>query len=193
MDENAMLQLLKDNPERGLQAIIETYGPAVHKICSSYLSGCRQEDIEEAESDVYVKLWKHRESVIINETYSLKSYLFAIARNTCIDRQRSAQPETLSLEAVSENGFEPAAPDQTEGTVAAGWLSDTVRSAVAELDEPARSIYYARYYEGLSIREVAAKLNLPEKKVENTLRRSRKKLRSILVKKGVTSYEEFEG
>ena len=97
MDENALLQLLKDNAERGLQAIIETYGPAVHKICSSYLSGCRQEDIEEAESDVYVKLWKHRESIIINETYSLKSYLFAIARNTCIDRQRSVQPETLSL------------------------------------------------------------------------------------------------
>ena len=193
MDDINLLKLLKSNPERGLRNIIQTYGPAVHKICSAHLSGQRQADIEEAEADVYVKLWKHRESVIINETYSLKSYLFAIARNTCIDRQRSAQPEPLSLEAASENGFEPAAPERTEDSAAAGWLSDAVRSAVAELDEPARSIYYSRYYEGKSIREIAAKLNLPEKKVENSLQRNKKRLRSILAKKGVTSYEEFEG
>ena len=193
MDDTALLKLLKDNPERGLQTIIQIYGPAVHKICSFCMSGYQQQDIEEAESDVYVKLWKHRESVIINENYSLKSYLFAIARNTCIDRQRSAQPEALSLEVALENGFEPAASEQTEGKAVAGWLSDTVQSAVAELDEPARSIYYARYYEGLSIRGVAEKLGISEKKVKNTLLRSKKKLRSILAKKGVTSYEEFEG
>ena len=91
MDDTALLKLLKDNPERGLQTIIQIYGPAVHKICSFCMSGYQQQDIEEAESDVYVKLWKHRESVIINENYSLKSYLFAIARNTCIDRQCTAR------------------------------------------------------------------------------------------------------
>ena len=81
MDEQQLLDLLQTDPEQGMRQIIHVYGPAVHKICSVLLAGRPREETEEAEADVFVKLWKNRERVRLSEKYSLKSYLFAIARN----------------------------------------------------------------------------------------------------------------
>lgn len=190
MDEQQLLDLLKTDPEQGMQQIIHVYGPAVHKICSVLLAGRPREETEEVEADVFVKLWKNRERVRLSEKYSLKSYLFAIARNASKDRLRSLKPEILSLEAFTELGIEPEAPGSIEDLAAEQWLRETVASAVSELDEPARSIFRERFYERRSVKEIAAHLNLPEKKVENILHRGKSKLRSILAEKGVTSYEE---
>ena len=192
MDEKQLLTLLKTDAEQGMRQMIHVFGPAVHKICASLLARRQCEDIEEAEADVFVKLWKNREKVQLSETYSLKSYLFAIARNVCIDRLRSASPETLSLESAVEIGLEPEASERTEDIAAGNWLRETVLSAINELKEPARSVFYCRYYESRSVRDIATHLQLSEKKVENILHRDKSKLRSILAEKGVTSYEEFE-
>ena len=190
MDEQQLLDLLKTDPEQGMQQIIHVYGPAVHKICTVLLAGLPREETEEAEADVFVKLWKNRERVRLSEKYSLKSYLFAIARNASKDRLRSLKPEILSLEAFTELGVEPESPECIEDLVLKRRLQETVASAVSKLDEPARSIFRERFYERRSVKEIAAHLNLPEKKVENILHRGKSKLRSILAEKGVTSYEE---
>ena len=190
MDEQSLLDLLQTDPEQGMQQIIHVYGPAVHKICSVLLAGRPREETEEAEADVFVKLWKNRERVRLSEKYSLKSYLFAIARNASKDRLRSLKPEMLSLDAVTDLGIEPESPARLEDLAAKRWLQEAVTSAVSELDEPARSIFRERFYEQRSVKEIAAHLDLPEKKVENILHRGKSKLRSILAEKGVTSYEE---
>lgn len=191
MDEQALLDLLKTDVEAGIRQIIHVYGPAVHRICASILAGRPREELEEAESDVFVKLWKYRERVRLSETCSLRRYLFTIARNVSKNKLHGVRAETLSLEATLEDGIEPEASENTEETAAADWLRDTVAEAVAELDEPACSIFRKRYYDRCSVKEIAAHLNLPEKKVENILHRGRKRLRAILAEKGVTSYEEF--
>ena len=192
MDDQTLLGMLQTDAEQGMRLAIRVYGPAVHKICASYLAGRPREELEEAEADVFVRLWKYRERIKLSETYPLRSYLFAIARNVSKDRLHRSQPVALSLDAAREDGVEPAAPECTEDAAAEGWLSDTVQAAVAELDEPTRSVFRERYFGGRSVKDIASRLNLPEKKVENILHRDRAKLRSILAEKGVTSYEEFE-
>ncbi len=192
MDEQRLLTLLKTDSEQGMRQMIHVYGPPVHKICASILAGRQCEEIEEAEADVFVKLWQHRDRVQLSETYSLKSYLFAIARNVCRDRLRNASPETLSLEVAAENGLEPESSERTEDNATGQWLRETVLSAINELKEPTRSVFYSRYYEGRTVRDIATHLHFSEKKVENILHRGKSKLRSILAEKGVTSYEEFE-
>ena len=192
MDDQTLLNLLQTDAENGMRQVIRIYGPAVHKICASFLAGRPREELEEAEADVFVRIWKYRGRIQLSETYPLRSYLFAIARNVSKDRLHRTRPDTLSLDAALEDGIEPEAPDNTEEAAADGWLKDAVAASVAELDEPARSIFRERYYERRGVKEIAARLGLPEKKVENILHRDRVKLRSILAEKGVTSYEEFE-
>lgn len=189
MDERRLLKMLTEQPERGVEQLIHTYGRAVHKICASILAGFPPEEIEEAESDVFVNVWTHRDRIRPDEKCSLKSYLFAIARNVSRDRLRAAKQAPLSLDQALADGIEPSSPELTDDNVVQDWLQGEMLTSLEELGEPDQSVFLLRYYLGLSIKDIAERLSLPPKKVENILYRGKQKLRTILHRKGVTPYE----
>ncbi|MCR5376648.1 MAG: sigma-70 family RNA polymerase sigma factor [Lachnospiraceae bacterium] len=189
MDESTLLKKLTSEPGRGLEQLIQTYGPAVHKICRSILADLPPEEIEEAESDVFVNIWQHRDRIRTDNGCSLKSYLYAVARNVARDRLRAAKSAPLSLDRALENGIEPESGELTDDNVVREWLQDEVLTSLAELGEPEHGIFLERYYLGRSAKAIAKRRGLPQKKVENLLYRGKAKLRQILSKKGVTPYE----
>ncbi len=189
MDENDLLHMLTTDPERGVGQLIRAYGPAVHKICGSILAGFPQEEVEEAEADVFVNIWKHRESIRIGDNLSLKGYLYTTARNVSRDRLRKAKPALCSVEEAMEDGIELRSPESVDDSVVQEWLQSTLLASLEELGEPERSVFLERYYLGRSVKNIATGLDLPAKKVENILYRGKARLRAILDRKGVTSYE----
>lgn len=189
MDERTLLEMLTTKPERGVEQLIHIYGPAVHKICRSILAGLPPEEIEEAESDVFVNIWQHRDRIRLDEACSLKSYLYAVARNVSRDRLRALKPSALSLDLALEDGIEPQSPELTEDNVVNDWLQDQVLASLEELGEPERNVFLERYYLGRSVKNIAERMDYPTKKVENILYRGKLRLREILKKKGVTPYE----
>ena len=60
-----------------------------------------------------------------------------------------------------------------------------LRQAVDELPSPDREIFIRRYYLYERVKEIAARLGLPEKTVENRLFRGRRRLRQKLLERGV--------
>ncbi len=189
MDERKLIQMLTTQPERGVEQLIHTYGRAVHKICASILAGYPPEEVEEAESDVFVNVWTHRDRIRPDEGCSLKSYLFAIARNISRNRLKATKQAPFSLDRALEDGIEPQSPELTDDNVVNDWLQGEMLTSLEELGEPDRTVFLLRYYLGRSVKDVAEQLSLPPKKVENILYRGKLKLRSILHKKGVTPYE----
>lgn len=87
--EKAILQLLRNNPEKGLRIALEAYGGPVMTICRNILFDCDPADIEEAVADSFVGLWRSIEGFREDQEYSLKSYLYGIARHTALDKRRS--------------------------------------------------------------------------------------------------------
>ena len=57
MTDEKLIALIKKKPEQGIAAAIDLYGGAVRTICSSVLES--REDIEEAVSQVFYRLWKY--------------------------------------------------------------------------------------------------------------------------------------
>ena len=101
MEEQEIINLMKENPEAGIHEAISRYGGAVETICRNFLFDCQQMDIEEAVADSFVKLWKAKDRIKISEDKSLKSYIYEIARNTARDKRRSLRRETIfSIEEV---------------------------------------------------------------------------------------------
>ena len=83
----------------------------MHKICRSILADLPPEEIEEAESDVFVNIWQHRDRIRTDNGCSLKSYLYAVARNVARDRLRAAKSAPLSL----DRALETEIPDEVYG------------------------------------------------------------------------------
>ena len=60
-----------------------------------------------------------------------------------------------------------------------------LHETISELEEPERSIFILRYFYFFRIKEIAGRLKLSEKKVENSLYRGKQRLKGMLMQKGV--------
>lgn len=186
MNEKELLRLLDRDPDKAISILIDEYGQGVHTICKSILRGFPAEDVEEAESDAYVKLWRGRNNLRIDETHSIKSYLYAVARNAAIDKFRQRKPDGLPFEDELEELLmdETCVEDEAVGNV----IRQLLHEVIAGLGQPDCDVFYGKYFLFLKNREIAMRLGLPEKKVENILYRGKEKLRKALRERGVNSY-----
>ena len=186
MDEKKLVSLMDKNPDKAISIIIEKHGRGVHTICKSILREFPAADVEEVEADTYYKLWRNRSSLRIDDTHSLKSYLYAIARNAAIDKFRQKKPEALAFEDELEELLidETCVEDEVIGRV----VNQLLHEVIAGLGEPDCDVFFGKYYLFLKNREIAERLGLTEKKVENILYRGKEKLRKALMERGFDGY-----
>lgn len=95
--DKKIISLLKKSPEDGLSLALDIYGGAVKTICKNILSDCKYEDIEEAISDTFFKLWQNIDNFKHDKKITLKGYIYAIARNTALDKRRKLKTSNLIL------------------------------------------------------------------------------------------------
>ena len=172
--------LLKNDPARGLEAALHQYGGAVKTICSAILNPACPQEIEEAVSDTFLALWQELDRY--DPQRPLSAWLYGIARRTAINRRR----------ALARQAPQSQLPDDCPGEdfdltdqAAARENARLLRQAVEELPPPDQEIFIRRYYLYERVKDIAARLGLPEKSVENRLFRGRQRLRRELLERGV--------
>ena len=175
MKENELLDLIHRDPSLGIERALDQYGGAVKTICRSILSGYPQEEVEEAISDTFVGLWKSREKIRLTEDSGLKSYLYGIARITALDRKRklAREKKTVDLDEVREI----AAQGNLEETAVKNLEYEMLYQLIQEMGEPDRDIFIYKYQNDFSMKEIAQRLSLSVKAVENRLMRGRQRLK----------------
>ena len=134
--------------------------------------------------DSFVKLWEKRQSLDADK--SLKAYLYAIARSAAIDRLRRSKTmlymdEDILLSIVDGDDFTKEIETKE--------LHQQLLEVIRELESPKNQIFYCRYFLNMSVKRIAAFLDIKEKKIENILSREKENLRKKLVKRGVDRYE----
>ena len=187
MEEQALLELVKENPDEGIHIAMHQYGKAINTICKSLLEGCMDGLAEEAVVDTFFKLWKNIDKISLGGGYSLKSYLYSIARNTAIDLRRKHGYSLLTLE--EQEAIELADERNIEMETERKELRKNLYQAIIQLGQPDSTIFLQKYYLKRKNKDIAAGLQLPEKKIENILYYGKKKLRKLLVERGITCYE----
>lgn len=183
MREEELIRLLQNRPEDGMAAAMECYGDKVRWMVSHILGADRKEDIEECVSDVFVKVWQET-AAYDREKGNLLSWIYGIARHTAIDRlRRLSGKEALPLE-IFQEGCLGVVPDFSED-VAQRENMAVIRETVHAMKQPDRNIFLMRYFYFMPVKEIAQKLGLTQKQVENRLRRGRKRLKKELTEGGV--------
>lgn len=135
-------------------------------------------DIEDLQHDVFMNFWRHMDQIPDNHE---KAFLIVAARNAGIDFLRKKTRQKTDL-----NTFESHEPT---GTM---WESDPEREiqlqAVGHLldevaKEPGGESFCLYYREGLTLKEIAEKLQEPQGTIAARVARMREKFRQRLQRK----------
>lgn len=181
-DEELADQLLRNTSE-GMSIAIELYGGAVKKICRTILAGYQNEDVEETVSDSFVALWKAIETDRYDGSVSIKTYLYGIARRTSLNKKRELAKkhpteDIDNVVKIADVDVEREAVRKVDYQI--------LNEMIMELKSPDKEIFIYRYYEQYTIKEIAAKLMITAKTVENKIARGRARLKKKLIQCGVS-------
>lgn len=178
LEDQILIELLLQDPDRGIEAAIRQYGGLCKGIIVRILG--EGGDAEECLADTFAALWRHAQQWKAGEG-SLKSYLAAIARNTAISRRRKLRrcppfipAEEAALGELTGDSFHEALERR-----------ELLRDAMLELDRTDRELLIRRYFYGETVQEAAARLGLTAKYAENRLYKGRQQLKKILLQRGV--------
>ena len=125
-------------------------------------------DALDAVQDLYVKLWKMRDTLDIVRNPA--AYGALLVRNLCIDRIRRLTP----ADPLNDNIFGTAAPDEQ---LAAKETLGAVMQAMERLPESQRKLLKLHLLRGLSYDEIAAETGLSPLNIRVQVSLARKKLK----------------
>ena len=183
LGDGELLALLSHDPAMGLERAISAYGGGVRTICANVLGRESRQDIEECVSDVFVALWRAAPS-FQSERGSLKSYVYGIARHLAVDRYRRESRGGIPVP-MDESELELSVEVDFSDVVARKQNSQILKETIDGLPSPDREIFIYRYCFYEKIKEIAERLSLPPKTVENKLYRGKKALQSQLLERGI--------
>ena len=176
MKDAELLDMLRNNPEKGLKALIAQYGGLVYTVvrrnlpealCNADAEACAAEVF----SEFYLDLNKY-------DPYkgSIKAWLCVVARHNAIDlTRRSVEVLPLDEEIRADVGGISLESDLEERE-----LRRVVLSEVKSLNEPDREILLRKFYLGESSKEIAARLKMSVANVDTRTSRAVEKLRKKL-------------
>jgi RNA polymerase sigma-70 factor (ECF subfamily) len=163
--ESELHQRLVAGDERALAMAYDQYSAVVYGIAkrvtndTSFAADVTQE--------VFVQLWE-RPDRFDPERGSLRTFLAVLARRRAVDLIRRREAATRREEKVGAQS--PVSPPNVEEAAAAMVVGEKVRHAVATLPADQREAVELAYYRGLSYREVAVELGIPEGTAKSRLR-----------------------
>ncbi len=173
-----MLQRLHDSDRTAFDEIVRIHDARLRAVAHRVV-GC-PDTAAEVVQDVFFRLWRDRDTIEIRD--HLGGYLAKAVRNRALDRQKRLRLEYRWLER------EVVETEHAEVERISGSLSDSgsldrgsqLMQALDQLPERRREIMLLRWREGLSYAEIASRLGLSAKTVENQIGRGLKTLRAIL-------------
>ncbi|MCC6739043.1 MAG: sigma-70 family RNA polymerase sigma factor [Planctomycetia bacterium] len=166
--DTALLALRRSGAPEGFEEIVRRYADALFRTCARRLRD--RQLAEDAVQETFLRAWRGSATVAPPE---VAGWLFGIARHVC---QESARRRRRAAEG--------AAPLDEERTPAAAEPAAALDLGIDALDDFEQALLHLRHGEGLTCREIAAKLSKPVGTVTSALSRAYARLRSRLAAAG---------
>lgn len=166
-----------DSAQRRFEQHVRAYQHRVYGL-AVYLLG-RTAEAEDVTQEVLLTLWEHLGEV---DEDRLLPWLLRVTRNACIDRMRKRKAYRRVVAPAPEDGLGDAVGHDLlpDADAEAADLRQHLREALAQLDDPYRSILILREIQGLSYQEISAAMDLPLNTMKVYLHRGRKRLRTTI-------------
>ena len=172
--EDDMLDQLRRRDPRGLEACYASFGRRVRRLCKGLLGN--DADAEDAAQEVFLKLFERAPQFEGRARFS--TWVHRLTVNHCLNRRQ--RERTRRAESLSEdNSVHREQCDQRPGPVlraAQAELQGQLSELLQLLPEKQRTALVLRELEGLTYREIAVVLEIPDGTVMSRLARARESL-----------------
>lgn len=176
--------LIKQLKKGNKQALDEIYGLYYAKILSFCRAYLKDENLAlDIVQETFIKLWEKRASIQSNS--KLEALLFTITKNALFDLFRKKATEEKYLDYLS--AYQSSNSISTESIVGYESLKDEYEKLIPQLPQKRRQVFLMSRKEGLSNKEIAKRMGISEKTVENQITQALAFFRQELGKSGFLS------
>ena len=172
--DQELIESLKKGKLSAFDGLFNRYSQHLYRYCFSLLKN--HEDAEEIVQEVFFRVWVKRFE--ISRQKSFASFLFSIAHNLTIDlfrkRSREKKFERKMLDTAERNDL------NTLSMVEQQELINQVQLVINDLPAKRRKIYELSREKGMNNNEIAEKLQISTKTVENQITLALKQIREVI-------------
>ena len=179
-----LMERVASYDSKALEALYNRYSPLLYTVIKKIAA---EESIaENVMSDVFVIIWR-KANLFDFHTANVYTWLVSLARNKATDTIRRSKPGAEIKEYTDEYEDEFIIPhlsmaiDPLDLKTALS-LKESVESALNSLTEAQQYVIYLAYYEGLTQKEIASKLNIPYSTVKSKVKIALSNLKENLIK-----------
>jgi RNA polymerase sigma-70 factor (ECF subfamily) len=162
---------MKTNVEEEFTRACEEHSNALFRYCCFKISD--REIAKDLVQETYMKAWIYITKG--EEVRNIRAFFYKILSNLIIDQYK--KKKTLSLDALSKDGFEPAFNEKDD-------LENRLDGAIAlkmlnQIPEMYREVIFMRYVQDMSLQEISQITKEPENTIAVKVHRGLKKVAEI--------------
>jgi RNA polymerase sigma-70 factor (family 1) len=182
-------QLVSDISRGDEKAFEKLYGLFSEKIYHvSRRMHLSHEDAEGIVQEVFLKIWKKREK--LDPQLSINAYMISIVRSLVIKKAKK-EARFFAFQNYSIPLYEIERNNGPEEELIFSEFHNISKEIIDHLPAAQKQIFLLRHFENLSVEEIAEKLNISRRTVENQIFRSTKAVKEKLVKLKIISASMF--
>lgn len=170
---------IQKNNKSDFSRVYSIYFPKLVRFAREFVLST--EDAENVIQDIFIYLWEHQE--LLDTLTNLNAFLFTLVKNKCIDQLRHRKllerkreefktvfDKEIQLKLYALQQFDENALSNED-------IEIILDNAINSLPEKCREVFILSRMEGLKNREIAERLNISAKTVENQMTTAIRKLR----------------
>jgi len=174
LQESRWVVELRNDSQTAFAELFNRYKKKLYYFALSYLNDSAE--AEEVVQSVFVRLWENRST--LDETMSIKNFIYKSTVNACYNflKKKAVRNRYLENELVAFNEAENRSYDE----IFYKDLKRQIDNIISSLPSQQQQIFQLSRFEGLSHADIADKLNLSIRTVENQIYRALKVIKDNL-------------
>jgi len=171
-------------PEReAFETVYRTHYISIYHFAKKFVRDAQV--AEDITTEAFLKLWERFSK--FSNPQTMKSFLFTVAHNACINHARGEQ-RLAAREAEFSHLYVADAGDRLAEEEIRGRVYQHIYAEIEKLPAQEKRVFKMAYVEGLSNEEIAAQLGINNQSVRNHKARALKTLRLSLLGKNIFAF-----
>ncbi len=181
-DEEIIMNYLNGD-EEAFTEIVNRYLKTIYNFIYRLVGS--EKEAEDISQEVFLKVWKNLKKFDVEKSF--KTWIFSVAKNTCIDylRKRKDIPMSMFDNDEGENFIEDNLEDierKPDEVFALAQNKKQIHKVLAELSVIQKEIMVLKYVNEMSLSETAEIMEMSKDTIKSHHRRALIKMRKLLLK-----------